>query len=196
MIYITAAEDPVAGKEVSPNITFDAITDFSPVFDKSITQYAVSDGTKITNNTVKSNTVISVTGIISNTPLKRYTNNIVSYEDNSLRDAKAYQQLRSWWEEDTRLIIVDNNYEVFRDCIIKTLKPLRNTSEGLTFTMTFVIVKYATYKRVDIIKELSSVKAKDASMNSSSSESPKEVKGALATLTDNYRDSFKGVLNE
>lgn len=172
--YIT--EKALHDQEDNPRIKklyFDAIKEFTPTKSQSLSRYALSDNSTITNHVVKDPVTISVTGVVSASPLSRYTNDYLGYDALETRPTTGYNVLSQWWQDNT-LLYLENEHDSYNGYILTKLTPVQSANDSLTFQMTFEKAKFVGYQRVKLYQYADADVVKDASTTESERVTPDE----------------------
>lgn len=171
VVYMLPKEDSELG-DSSP-IRLDMLEDFSPAFSATVTKYKVSDKSNISNHRFLNNTVITLSGYVSNQPLTQHTDNAIGYESSRNRVATAYHLIKYHFEKGTTFDVA-NKWDVFADCQITDFKPIQSGLNSILISITLEQVKRASYQRVTLINTMSENKKKDAAPNTRKKEGASE----------------------
>ncbi len=143
------------------SIVFDSVTEFTPVKSKKLSQYTLSDKSTISNNSVKTNPTISITGRISNSPIETYTGNIVGYEDLGGRADLAEKILDKWYDQDIDLCI-DTGTKAYTQFQLIQVEPIEDGTESKVFSLRFEKARRVSYQRVLLAQDMTAEKQLDA----------------------------------
>lgn len=161
-IYITTQDNYDKGGDFS-SFYFDTVTDFKPTYNSRMTKYAISDKSQITNHTTKENLVISMSAIVSASPINKYNNNLVTYTKG--RVVVAYNLLTKWYDEKTDLFIDEGNRQYTRLNIV-SLEPYEDGTEGMIFDIKLEQARRVGYQTVTLVNTMDGEKSIDATGNS------------------------------
>lgn len=182
-LYITETPSTEGGDSI-PSFYFDALLSFTPQYNKTLSKYAISDKSEITNHSVKTNPTLSVSGLISRMPLKREVDNLVGYEDLSGRPAEALRVLKSWYEKDTELYLADQ-FDVYDRYVITSLTySIEGSYDSLRFDINLEHVRRVGYQTGLLVtfENLSGEKQTDAKSNESKGSVSKKKQSTNATI--------------
>lgn len=163
----------------------DCTISISHTFDNDVTEHAVEDGESFTDHVQKKNKMFSVSGVYNAKGLSVYAGDNIS-QDNRVAD--AYTFLTSL-RDDRKVFTLVSKYDVYPDCVVKSLKfPVAPTDGNtLLFEMDLVQVRKAKLEQVNIITVQNVIDSKkdDASSTSNKGKTPTEqrislIKGILA----------------
>lgn len=164
---------------------FDAVTNFQPHYNQSLSRYGLSDNSTITNHVVKDPVSISVTGVISASPIKKHTNDWIGYSTVDTRPATGVTLVYNWWNEAT-LLYLEDEYTAYSGYILTRLEPIQKANNAITFNMTFEKAKYVGYQRVKLYQYANADVSKDAATTTSKSVTAEDTSGsALGTVMSN-----------
>lgn len=182
-LYITETPSTGGGGSI-PSFFFDALLSFTPQYNKTLSRYAISDKSEITNHSVKTNPTLAVSGLISRMPLKREEDNLVGYEDLSGRPAEALRVLKSWFNKDTELYLADQ-FDVYDRYVITSLTySVDGAYDSLRFDINLEHVRRVGYQTglLVTIENLSGEKKTDAASNESKGSVSKKKLPTNATF--------------
>ena len=135
----------VSGLKYFPDCTISV----SHTFDNEVTEYAVEDGTSVSDHVQNKNGMFSVSGIYNARPLDYYVGDQINPQN---RIADAYTFLKRLRDDRNTFSLV-SRYDVYEDCVVKSLKfPLAPTDGNtLIFEMDIVQVRKAKLEQVNIV---------------------------------------------
>jgi hypothetical protein len=171
-IYITTKALSDGGDNFS-RFYFDAITSFKPVYSQKLSKHVLSNNATINQHLMKDNTVVSIRGTVSKTPLTSYPNSLVSYTDKNSRPSDAAKLLYSWWNAGTLLYFEDEYYS-YSNYILLQIEPVYEGKDSVTFDLTFEKARFVGYQRVKLIQYADTSTTKDGSSTKTESVETKE----------------------
>lgn len=130
-------------------VTFDAVLQEQHNASAMVTMQPVEEGSFIADHIVRNPETVSITGIISNTPLRTSLDRRLSIIDNAQR---AFDDIYKAWS-DKELVTVITHYRRYTDMAITDISVPRdrNTGDAINLTVTLQKVRKARDFRFDAI---------------------------------------------
>jgi hypothetical protein len=161
------------GKKLLEVIVLDATISHDLSFSKTVTNNPIEEGSNVTDHAQHDPTEISVTGIVTNTPVTLLSGGIVPTFVPS-RSRTAYKALRQVFESD-ELVQIQDELDVFDSYMMSQLSIPRDTTNynALQFT--------ATFRKVVIVGTLTIALSEDAAEIAAPAENLGRVTPAAAS---------------
>lgn len=181
-------------------IEADVFLSSSPVYTRQVPKHPVQGRTQVSDNIVKDPVVITIVGIISNTPLIGIPIPIQVRND---QVKILYQKLLNLHEDtsDKTIISIVDGDRRYKDMTLIRLELPKNPDDGasLRFSATFQELEIVDKEFVDIenIKEVNGSKSDMAESKDKGSVSKEDAvkKTALKAFSDNLVQKYKGLFN-
>lgn len=136
------------------NFTFDCVTDYSPVFKRSISTFPVSTKANLGDHIFSENTTLKLVGMVSATPLLgNIENNVIDTEQGLSRVQKAYDELLQLHKRTDPLTLV-SEFDVINSLYLTEVVPVQDNN-AIMFTLSFEQQKFAKYSAVTLVRNVS-----------------------------------------
>ena len=164
----------------SPNVSFDAVTSFSPTRKRTITNSPISNGSFISEYLSDKGGKVVLEAYVSNNPIILYQENLVDKgTDPDGRAKAAYLALDTLYKSKDTVTIV-HRYDTLESYFLTSFEPILMPSDTIGFRLEFDEVRFATEQRVILALYMSDEKTKEAVHSQNGGQGNKE----LASDTD------------
>lgn len=173
----------VTGNETndSPSITFDVVTSFTPQRSRTVTKSPVSKGSFISELLSNQGGRVILEAYVSNNPVIITPQNLIDSTKADVRTKAAYLALDKLYKSNNTVTIV-YDYDTLNSYFLTNFEPIIMPSDSIGFRLEFDEVRFVSEKRVQLIVNMSDIKAKDSAVPANKGTTTKKEVNDLATL--------------
>lgn len=148
----------------------DAFSELTPTWNANVSKYPISDKSTISNHVIKQNPILSLTFYVGRHPLKQY-DGLVGYEDLNQRPSRTNDVLLGWYNNSTKLTIVNELYN-FSNYVITSYSPQQvSSTDSYKYSLTLEHIRNVSYSRGTLIQAMDDSKKLDAQSKTNQSDS-------------------------
>ncbi|MCR9626922.1 hypothetical protein NB520_03575 [Vibrio antiquarius] len=176
----------------SGRLYVDAFTNLSPSYSATATKYPVSDKSVINSNVVKQNPILSITCYVGRNPLKNHAGNLLGGVTKDQRPTTAHEILLKWFNNSTRLTLINEYYQLNNYCIVKYEPKQYQTTDSMEYNLVLEHLRNVSYTRGKLVELADEDKAIDSKPKTHSSSGG--FSGAVKELPDLYKDGYVNLM--
>ncbi|MDW1891100.1 hypothetical protein R7O12_17935 [Vibrio sp. Vb1574] len=161
----------------------DAFSELTPTWNANVSKYPISDKSVISNHVIKQNPILNLTFYVGRNPLKQY-DGLVGYENVNQRPSITHDVLLSWFNNSSKLTIVNELYNFSNYVITSYSSRSVGTTDSYEYKLTLEHIRNVSYTRSTLLQFADTSKSIDAqsktSQSDSSAKSQSETKKSMS----------------
>ncbi|EJV5949162.1 hypothetical protein R7070_21185 [Vibrio sp. 1557] len=162
----------------------DAFTELVPTWNANASKYPISDKSVIANHVIRQNPTLNMTFYISQNPIKDFNGNLISGTDNSQRPTNAHEILLKWFNNSSKLTIVNEFFNLDSYVIVSYQPRQHGTTGSMEYSVNLEHIRNVSYTRSTLLQFADTSKSIDAqsktSQSDSSAKSQSETKKSMS----------------